>query len=88
MADSVEKHDLEKDGELEPTHTIRQGEAPVYLKHANHNDADEAMKAFVDGEMIVMTPEMERKLLRKIDLNLMPVSKLIEQKLISEVHPS
>ncbi len=45
------------------------------LKHANVNDADEAMKAFIghEGEVIVMTPEIERRLLRKIDLNLMPV---------------
>lgn len=77
MAEHVDKYDSEKDGELHQTPTVGEGEAPVFLKHANRNDADEAMKAFVDGETIVMTPEMERNLLRKIDLNLMPVSSLL-----------
>lgn len=45
------------------------------FKHADPNDGDEALRAFAghDGEVIVMTPEMEKKLLRKIDWNLMPV---------------
>jgi len=45
------------------------------MKHVNLNDGDEALKAFKghEGETIVMTPEMERKLVRKIDLNLMPI---------------
>lgn len=45
------------------------------LKHADKNDADEAYKLFVEqgGESIVITPEEERKLLRKIDRNLMPL---------------
>lgn len=47
----------------------------IILKHADQNDGDEALKAFMghEGEVIVMTPEMEKKLLRKIDWNLMPV---------------
>jgi hypothetical protein len=42
-------------------------------RHAN--DADEAMKAFVghEGQFVELTPEIEKKLLRKIDMNLMPV---------------
>ena len=51
-------------------------EVEEMFKHANRNDADEAMRAFAghEGESLEITPEMERKLLRKIDLNLMPVS--------------
>ncbi|CAK7232898.1 Allantoate permease [Sporothrix curviconia] len=45
------------------------------LKHADTNDADEALQFFQahagDGSM--MTPEEERSLLRKIDWNLMPL---------------
>lgn len=44
--------------------------------HAYSNDGDEALKAFEGQEVIVMTEEMERKLLRKIDWNLMPVRTL------------
>jgi ACS family allantoate permease-like MFS transporter len=45
------------------------------FKHSDPNDRDEALKAFAGhkGETILLTPELERKLLRKIDLNLMPV---------------
>ena len=79
-ADNRPSVDAEKglDGhDLVPKETIGSGEVGdiVILQHANPNDADEAMKAFVgqEGEMVVMTPEMERRLLRKIDWNLMPV---------------
>lgn len=43
------------------------------LKHAN--DADEAMKAFEghDGELLVLDEATNRRLLRKIDLNILPV---------------
>ena len=46
------------------------------LKHVN--DADEAMKAFegYEGEVLVLDESMRRKLLRKIDWHLMPVSVL------------
>jgi hypothetical protein len=45
------------------------------LKHADQNDADEAYKVLREqhGEVIVLTAEEERKLLRKIDWNLMPL---------------
>lgn len=44
------------------------------LKHAH--DADEAMKAFAghEGEVIQLDEATNRRLLRKIDANLMPVS--------------
>ena len=43
------------------------------LKHAT--DADEAMKAFEghDGELLVLDEATNRRLLRKIDLNILPV---------------
>jgi ACS family allantoate permease-like MFS transporter len=46
--------------------------------HANQNDRDEALKALekLGGETLLMTPEMEKKLVRKIDWNLMPVCNL------------
>ena len=44
------------------------------IKHAN--DADEAMKAFegYEGESLVLDEATNKKLLRKIDWHLMPVS--------------
>ena len=43
------------------------------LNHADKNDADEALKVLQghDGEVIVMTLEEEKKLLRKIDMYMM-----------------
>ena len=43
------------------------------LKHAN--DADEAMKAFEghNGEVLVMDEATNKRLLRKIDMNILPV---------------
>ncbi|KAF3762228.1 putative MFS allantoate transporter [Cryphonectria parasitica EP155] len=51
----------------------------VVLKHADRNDADEALKVLEaeNGEVIELTPEEERKLLRKIDLHLMPLLCLV-----------
>ncbi|CZT45793.1 related to allantoate permease [Rhynchosporium secalis] len=45
----------------------------VTFLHADQTDGDEAFKAFEGQDVIVMTEEMERKLLRKIDWNLMPM---------------
>lgn len=44
------------------------------LKHSH--DADAAMKAFegMEGQVIELTPEKNKALLRKIDWHLMPVS--------------
>ena len=46
----------------------------VVIKHAN--DADEAMKAFAGhgGEILVLDEATNKRLLRKIDMHLMPVS--------------
>ena len=74
--------DPEKAVELSPNITYGDGEVrDVMFKHADPNDGDEALKAFVghEGETFVMTPEMEKNLLRKIDLNLMPVSLPFQQ---------
>ena len=63
--------DMEK--QLALTHETT-GEVPEkILKHSH--DADEAMKAFAghEGEIIQMDDETNRRLLRKIDFNLMPV---------------
>lgn len=69
--------DPEKVAQLTPQATIENGEVkePRFV-HADLNDGDIALKAFAghEGEMIVMTPEAEKALLRKIDWNLMPVS--------------
>ncbi|KAI4601006.1 hypothetical protein KJ359_013171 [Pestalotiopsis sp. 9143b] len=45
------------------------------IKHADTNDADEAYKVFAAqaGEHLTITPEEERRLLKKIDWNLMPL---------------
>ncbi|PSR87387.1 major facilitator superfamily transporter allantoate [Coniella lustricola] len=49
------------------------------LKHADRNDADEALQVLEaeNGEVIELTPEAERKLLRKIDWHLMPLLCLV-----------
>ncbi len=68
--------DPEKMADLSQNTTYAQGETKeTRYKHADPNDGDEALKAFAghEGETIILTPEAERKLLRKIDINLMPV---------------
>ena len=77
--------DIEKDS---PSGSIEaEAAAPAaILKHGL--DADEAMKAFIghEGERLVLDEESNRRLLRKIDLNLMPVSTLPSQS-IHEIWP-
>lgn len=41
-------------------------------RHVDNNDPDDALK-LVTGEAVVLTPEDEKKLLRKIDRNMMPL---------------
>jgi len=68
--------DPEKVTELSRKVTYGDGENKnTMFIHADPNDGDEALKAFAghEGEPIVMTPEAEKRLLRKIDLNLMPM---------------
>lgn len=64
--------DAEKGMDFSPRGTL--GDI-VILKNTDLNNADEAMKAFegIEADSIVMTRETERKLLRKIDRNIMPV---------------
>ncbi|CAL3966223.1 hypothetical protein PZA11_002943 [Diplocarpon coronariae] len=67
--------DLEKRGDPSPQGTSLEGGdvEDVTFIHADPNDGDEALKAFEGQDIIVMTQESERKLLRKIDWNLMPM---------------
>ena len=60
---------LEKD----PT-SLEEASALPSHKRNYAQDADEAMKAFEDGEVEVIDEETSRRLLRTIDLNIMPVS--------------
>ncbi|KAK8125551.1 uncharacterized protein PG998_001310 [Apiospora kogelbergensis] len=73
MAVATDEADIEK----MPSGSDPKPHVPVgaVLRHADKNDADEAYKVLVghEGETIVITPEEEKKLLRKIDLNLMPL---------------
>jgi hypothetical protein len=66
--------DTEKGMDLGPKGNLDEGDV-VILKHADLNDADEAMKAFegIEADSIIMTAETEKKLLWKIDRNIMPV---------------
>lgn len=54
------------------------------LKHSH--DADAAMKAFegMNGQVIELTPEKNKALLRKIDRHLMPVSAAVPSEIFPE----
>jgi len=68
--------DPEKVSELALSPTAENGEVKdARFKHADPNDGDEALKAFAghEGETIIITPEAEKALLRKIDFHIMPV---------------
>lgn len=70
--------DVEKEFTTVDNASLSQGKAQKLdekiLKHSH--DADAAMKAFegMDGQVIELTPEKSKALLRKIDMHLMPVS--------------
>jgi MFS transporter, ACS family, allantoate permease len=73
--------DIEKDPlDVTPTATntasVSEG---IFIKHADKNDGDEALKAFVghEGERIVIDEATNKRLLRTIDRNLMPFLCLI-----------
>lgn len=71
--------DIEKSPENGAVASGTDEKAGTILKHADRNDADEALKVLQgeNGEVIELTPEDERKLLRKIDWNLMPLLCLV-----------
>ena len=71
--------DVEKETAVEDNSTgikkvIPKGLEEKLLKHSH--DADAAMKAYdgMEGQVIELTEEKSRALLRKIDMHLMPVS--------------
>ena len=79
MATAIEKETIVP-GDMEKETTAGLGVAGVkekvadkLLKHSH--DADAAMQAFegMDGQVIELTEAENRRLLRKIDLHLMPV---------------
>ncbi|KAK4992853.1 Allantoate permease [Elasticomyces elasticus] len=78
MSSNNEKHalspELEKDLPAPLAEAIRRGSVPdEILKHSH--DADEAMKAFADnqGQVIELDEATNKRLLRRIDWNLMPI---------------
>jgi 2-polyprenyl-6-methoxyphenol hydroxylase-like FAD-dependent oxidoreductase len=73
MADEKVSVDMEKGSPL-PAQTVEQAAAETILKHSV--DADEALKALEghDVTSVVLDEETNRRLLRKIDLNIMPAS--------------
>lgn len=66
--------DVEKDTVVQDTVVPKGKVAEKLLKHSH--DADAAMKAFegMEGQVIHLTEEKSKALLRKIDWHLMPVS--------------
>lgn len=66
--------DVEKDAVVQDSIVPKGTVAEKLLKHSH--DADAAMKAFegMEGQVVELTEEKSRALLRKIDLHLMPVS--------------
>lgn len=70
---SMEKTGEYSDPEVEvEAGALKEGHIPnKVLQHAN--DADDAMKAFADGQTIHIDEATNKRLLRKIDWNLMPI---------------
>jgi MFS family permease len=71
--------DIEKSPEKDTSANDGSERIGTILKHADRNDADEALKVLQgeNGEVIELTPEDEKRLLRKIDWNLMPLLCLV-----------
>ena len=61
--------------DVEQTFVDDKNGAPPAIVFQHANDADEAMKAFEghDGESLVLDESTNRRLLRKIDQNILPV---------------
>ena len=77
--------DIEKEAEIGD---VTMHSAPeAILKHGL--DADEALKAFIghEGEHIVLNEETNRKLVRKIDLNILPVGSCIHANMDPQAYP-
>jgi hypothetical protein len=74
--ETVVPADVEKDGHTQDSSSMKGKVSEKLLKHSH--DADAAMKAFegIEGQAIELTEETNKRLLRKIDLHLMPVSRL------------
>jgi ACS family allantoate permease-like MFS transporter len=72
MPADVEKETTVKDNSSPPS-GLKKTINDKLVKHSH--DADAAMKAFegMDGQVIELTPEKSKALLRKIDFHLMPV---------------
>lgn len=70
---AVPAGDLEKETTVDTSIGTKTKVSETLLKHSH--DADTAMKAFegYEGQVIEMTEETNRRLLRKIDMHLMPV---------------
>lgn len=60
--------------ETRPKHTDAERGSIEELKNFNGADVDIALQAFGGHVVVDLDPDTEKKLLRKIDLNLMPVS--------------
>ncbi|KKY36428.1 putative mfs allantoate [Diaporthe ampelina] len=71
--------DVEKPPEPGTAASGNDEKAGTVLKHADRNNADEALRVLQgeNGEAIELSPEDERRLLRKIDWNLMPLLCLV-----------
>jgi ACS family allantoate permease-like MFS transporter len=70
----VEKETIVEDNSRGIKKVIPKALDEKLLKHSH--DADAAMKAFegMDGQVIELTEEKSKALLRKIDMHMMPVS--------------
>ena len=53
--------------------SLEDGSPPMPRGRKHAHDADEAMKAFQDGEIEVLDEATNKRLLRTIDWNIMPV---------------
>ena len=63
--------------EVSPVHGTRRASSSAAKILQHSGDADEAMKAFADGEVPELTPETNARLLRIIDFHLMPLMCLV-----------
>jgi hypothetical protein len=78
--DSMEKGEpiiLPNGREVSPVDATRRGSSSAAKILHHSSDADEAMKAFVDGEVPELTPETNARLLKIIDWHLMPLMCLV-----------